>query len=35
MTIHDIQNQLNTIENIATAYTIETDKIKTKNNLIF
>jgi len=30
-----IQLLLNTIENISTAYTVETNKIKSKNNLIF
>jgi len=30
-----IQLLLNTIENITTAYTVETNKIKSKNNLIF
>jgi hypothetical protein len=35
MNVIEIQFLLNTIENISTAYTIETNKIKTKNNLIF
>ena len=35
MNLSKIQLLLNTIENISTAYTIETNKIKTKNNLIF
>jgi hypothetical protein len=30
-----IQSILNTIENITTAYSVETNKIKSKNNLIF
>jgi hypothetical protein len=30
-----IQSLLNTIESISTAYTVETNKIKSKNNLIF
>lgn len=35
MNLSKIQFLLNTIENISTAYTIETNTIKTKNNLIF
>jgi len=35
MNLNDIQTQLNTIENISTAYTVETNKIKSKYNLIF
>ena len=35
MNIAKIQLLLNTIENISTAYTVETNKIKSKNNLIF
>ncbi len=35
MNLSKIQRLLNTIENISTAYTIETYKIKSKNNLIF
>ena len=31
----EIQLLLNTIENISTAYNVETSKIKSKNNLIF
>ena len=30
-----IQVLLNTIDSISTAYTVETNKIKSKNNLIF
>jgi hypothetical protein len=30
-----IQLLLNTIENISTVYAVETNKIKSKNNLIF
>ena len=30
-----IQNELNTIDNIATIYIVDTNKIKSKNNLIF
>ncbi|HWS59971.1 MAG TPA: IPExxxVDY family protein [Flavobacterium sp.] len=33
--IKKIQLLLNTIENISTAYTVDTHKIKSKNNLIF
>jgi hypothetical protein len=33
--IYEIQSLLNTIENISTAYTVDTHKIKSKNNLIF
>jgi hypothetical protein len=33
--IIEIQTLLNTIDNISTAYTVETNKIKAKNNLIF
>lgn len=35
MDLSKIQSILNTIENITTAYSVETDKIKSKNNLIF
>jgi len=35
MDIAAIQLLLNTIENISTAYTVDTHKIKSKNNLIF
>ncbi|HWS59965.1 MAG TPA: IPExxxVDY family protein [Flavobacterium sp.] len=35
MNLSKVQHLLNTIENISTAYTIETKNIKTKNNLIF
>jgi hypothetical protein len=35
MNISKIQLLLNTIENISTAYEVETNKIKSKNNLIF
>ena len=35
MNITKIQLLLNTIENISTAYEVETNKIKSKNNLIF
>ncbi len=35
MDIGAIQLLLNTIENISTAYTVDTHKIKSKNNLIF
>ena len=35
LNIIKIQLLLNTIENISTAYNIETSKIKSKNNLIF
>jgi hypothetical protein len=35
MNVAEIQDLLNTIENISTAYTVETNKIKSKNNLIF
>ncbi|MBS7230339.1 IPExxxVDY family protein [Flavobacterium psychroterrae] len=31
----EIQQQLNTIESIAAIYAVDTDKIKSKNNLIF
>jgi hypothetical protein len=33
--ITEIQLLLNTIESISTAYSVETHKIKSKNNLIF
>jgi hypothetical protein len=35
LNILKIQNALNTIDNIATIYIIDTNKIKSKNNLIF
>ncbi len=35
MELTEIQSLLNTIESISTAYTVETNKIKSKNNLIF
>ena len=35
MELTQIQSVLNTIENISTAYAVETNKIKSKNNLIF
>jgi len=35
MDILKIQSILNTIESITTAYSVETNKIKSKNNLIF
>ena len=35
LNVTHIQALLNTIDNISTAYTIETNKIKSKNNLIF
>lgn len=35
MDILKIQSIVNTIESITTAYTVETNKIKSKNNLIF
>lgn len=35
MDMSKIQSILNTIENITTAYSVETNKIKSKNNLIF
>lgn len=35
MDLSKIQSMLNTIENITTAYSVETNKIKSKNNLIF
>jgi hypothetical protein len=35
MNLTEIQLLLNTIESISTAYTVETHKIKSKNNLIF
>ena len=35
LNITAIQVLLNTIDNISTAYTVETNKIKSKNNLIF
>ena len=35
MDIKEIQLLLNTIENISTAYSVDTNKIKSKNNLIF
>jgi hypothetical protein len=35
MNVEEIQALLNTIDNISTAYTVETNKIKAKNNLIF
>lgn len=35
LNVATIQDLLNTIENISTAYTVETNKIKSKNNLIF
>ncbi|MDD5150350.1 MAG: IPExxxVDY family protein [Flavobacterium sp.] len=33
--VEKIQSLLNTIDNISTAYKVETNKIKSKNNLIF
>lgn len=33
--LEEIQDSLNTIDNISTAYIVETNKIKAKNNLIF
>lgn len=33
--VSDIKNKLNTIERISTAYVIDIDHIKSKNNLIF
>ncbi len=33
--IADIQSTLNTIENVSTVYSIDTNQIKAKNNLIF
>ncbi|WP_291098464.1 MULTISPECIES: IPExxxVDY family protein [unclassified Flavobacterium] len=33
--VTQIQSLLNTIDSISTAYTVETNKIKSKNNLIF
>jgi hypothetical protein len=35
MDVLKIQSILNTIESISTAYSVETNKIKSKNNLIF
>ncbi len=35
MSLNAIQQLLNTIENISTAYSVEPNKIKSKNNLIF
>jgi hypothetical protein len=35
MDLLEIQSTLNTIESITTAYSVETNKIKSKNNLIF
>jgi len=35
MNLSKIQLLLNTIENISTAYSVDTNKIKSKNNLIF
>jgi hypothetical protein len=35
MNVAEIQDLLNTIESISTAYAVETNKIKAKNNLIF
>ena len=35
LNVTDIQTILNTIDSISTAYTVETNKIKSKNNLIF
>ena len=35
MELTEIQSLLNTIEGISTAYTVDTNKIKSKNNLIF
>jgi hypothetical protein len=35
MNLSKIQLLLNTIENISTAYSVDTHKIKSKNNLIF
>ena len=35
LNIATIQTLLNTIDSISTAYTVETNKIKSKNNLIF
>lgn len=35
MNVKEIQLQLNTIENISTAYSVDVLKIKSKNNLIF
>jgi hypothetical protein len=35
MTVFQIQSLLNTIDSISTAYIVETNKIKSKNNLIF
>jgi len=33
--VEQIQSLLNTIDSISTAYRVETNKIKSKNNLIF
>jgi hypothetical protein len=33
--VQEIQNLLNTIESVSTAYLVETHQIKSKNNLIF
>jgi hypothetical protein len=35
LNVTSIQTILNTIDSISTAYTVETNKIKSKNNLIF
>lgn len=35
MNVAEIQDLINTIDSISTAYTVETNKIKSKNNLIF
>jgi hypothetical protein len=35
LNLSEILNALNTIDNIATIYIVDTDKIKSKNNLIF
>jgi len=35
MNIEEIQALLNTIESVSTAYTVDTNNIKAKNNLIF
>ena len=35
MSVSEIQTILNTIDNISTVYTVDTNQIKSKNNLIF
>ncbi|MDD2820373.1 MAG: IPExxxVDY family protein [Flavobacterium sp.] len=35
ISVSDVMTLLNTIDNISTVYTVDTNKIKSKNNLIF